>query len=45
MRATLPGGRVVDGVGQGIDVDGRLMLGLPDGTTVPVSAGDVTVLR
>jgi BirA family biotin operon repressor/biotin-[acetyl-CoA-carboxylase] ligase len=45
VRATLPGDVVLDGTGEGIDDDGRLVVALADGTRRTVSAGDVTLVR
>jgi BirA family biotin operon repressor/biotin-[acetyl-CoA-carboxylase] ligase len=43
--ASLPGDVVLEGVGDSIDADGRLVVRLGDGGLRPVSAGDVTVVR
>ena len=45
VRALLPGGDVVEGIGAGVDDDGRLVLRLPGGATRVVSAGDVEHVR
>ncbi len=45
-RVTVTGaGRVVEGLAQRIDSEGRLMIELDDGTVHAVAAGDVTVLK
>jgi biotin-(acetyl-CoA carboxylase) ligase len=38
-------GESFEGVAQGIDTDGRLILKLDDGTLREVAAGDVTILK
>jgi BirA family biotin operon repressor/biotin-[acetyl-CoA-carboxylase] ligase len=45
VRATLPGAVEIDGVGESIDDEGRLVVALADGTRRTVSAGDVTLVR
>ncbi len=45
VRAELPGGQVLSGLAVGVDPDGRLLVGVPSGTVVPVAAGDVVHLR
>ena len=45
VRALLPGDRVEEGTAYALDGDGRLLLRRADGTTVPVSAGDLEHLR
>lgn len=53
VRVELPGvagpgaraGREVLGTAEGLDIDGRLLVRLGDGTILPVAAGDVTHLR
>ncbi len=38
-------GETFEGMAQGIDPDGRLILKLDDGTLREVAAGDVTILK
>ncbi|HXC83707.1 MAG TPA: biotin--[acetyl-CoA-carboxylase] ligase [Trebonia sp.] len=46
VRVELPGGRVLAGVAEDVDADGRLLVAPPDGTPpTPVSAGDVIHVR
>jgi BirA family biotin operon repressor/biotin-[acetyl-CoA-carboxylase] ligase len=45
VRVELPGGKVVTGVAEDIDGDGRLLVAPADGPRVPVSAGDVIHVR
>ena len=45
VRAELPGGQVLSGLAVGVDPDGRLLVGVPSGTVVPVAAGNVVHLR
>ena len=45
IRALLPGGEVLEGRARAVDGDGRLVIGLADGTARVVSAGDVEHLR
>ena len=45
-RVTVSGaGRVVEGLAQGIDSEGRLIIKLDDGAVHAVAAGDVTILK
>jgi len=45
VRASLPGDRVEEGTAYALDDDGRLLLRRRDGSTHPVSAGDIEHLR
>ena len=45
VRAELPGGQVLSGLAVGVDLDGRLLVRVSSGTTLPVAAGDVVHLR
>jgi BirA family transcriptional regulator, biotin operon repressor / biotin---[acetyl-CoA-carboxylase] ligase len=45
VRAELPGGQVLSGLAAGVDLDGRLLVRVSSGTTLPVAAGDVVHLR
>jgi BirA family biotin operon repressor/biotin-[acetyl-CoA-carboxylase] ligase len=45
VRAELPDGNAVTGVAVDVDEDGRLLVKLDDGTSQPISAGDVVHLR
>ena len=45
VRAELPGGQVLSGLAVGVDLDGRLLVRVSFGTTLPVAAGDVVHLR
>jgi len=45
VRAELPGGQVLSGLVAGVDLDGRLLVRVSSGTTLPVAAGDVVHLR
>lgn len=45
VRVTLPGGGVVDGVAEDVDVDGRLVVRRGDGSRLAVAAGDVVHAR
>lgn len=45
VRAELPDGKSVVGVGVDVDEDGRLMIKLDDGTPTTVSAADIVHLR
>ncbi|MGZ4434809.1 MAG: biotin--[acetyl-CoA-carboxylase] ligase [Trebonia sp.] len=46
VRVELPGGRVLSGVAEDIDADGRLLVAPPGGASpTPVSAGDVIHVR
>jgi BirA family biotin operon repressor/biotin-[acetyl-CoA-carboxylase] ligase len=45
-RVALSGaGETLEGLAQGLDADGRLVIRLDDGTTKIVAAGDVTILK
>ena len=43
VRATLPDGSTITGIGTGIDTSGALLVEDEDGTTHTISAGDVTL--
>jgi BirA family transcriptional regulator, biotin operon repressor / biotin---[acetyl-CoA-carboxylase] ligase len=45
VRAELPGGQALSGPAAGVDSDGRLLVRVPSGSEVAVSAGDVVHLR
>jgi BirA family transcriptional regulator, biotin operon repressor / biotin---[acetyl-CoA-carboxylase] ligase len=46
VRVEFPGGKVLEGVAEDVDVDGRLLVREPDTTSpTPVSAGDVIHVR
>lgn len=45
VRVTLPGDVLLDGEATAIDASGRLVVTTADGTTTPVSAGDVVHVR
>lgn len=45
VRVSLPGGQTRTGLADGVDDDGRLLLRGPDGSTRPLSAGDVVHIR
>ena len=38
-------GEIFEGMAQGIDAEGRLIVKLDDGTVRAVAAGDVTILK
>jgi biotin-(acetyl-CoA carboxylase) ligase len=42
---TLQGGKAISGIASGIDASGALLLTQPDGSTIPVRAGDVTLKK
>jgi BirA family transcriptional regulator, biotin operon repressor / biotin---[acetyl-CoA-carboxylase] ligase len=44
VRVELPGGRLIQGLAEGIDPAGRLLVRVPDGE-LPVAAGDVVHVR
>jgi BirA family transcriptional regulator, biotin operon repressor / biotin---[acetyl-CoA-carboxylase] ligase len=45
-RVTISGaGEALEGLAQGLDTEGRLIITLDDGTTRTVAAGDVTILK
>jgi BirA family biotin operon repressor/biotin-[acetyl-CoA-carboxylase] ligase len=45
VRVELPGGQPLSGLAVGVDPDGRLLVRVPEGSDVPVAAGDVVHLR
>ena len=45
IRAELPGGQLLSGLAVDVDLDGRLLVRVSSGTTLPVAAGDVVHLR
>jgi BirA family biotin operon repressor/biotin-[acetyl-CoA-carboxylase] ligase len=45
VRVELPGGRLLCGLGTGVDADGRLLVRVPPDAERPVAAGDVVHLR
>jgi BirA family biotin operon repressor/biotin-[acetyl-CoA-carboxylase] ligase len=45
VRVTLPGDKSLDGEAVDVDANGRLVVRSEDGTTTPVSAGDVVHVR
>jgi BirA family biotin operon repressor/biotin-[acetyl-CoA-carboxylase] ligase len=45
VRVELPGGRALDGLAAGVDVDGRLLVSVPPDADLLVAAGDIVHLR